>query len=188
MRALGCEHRYIPPKWYTWPSDVETVYRLVEDEFFDRETFHGPTDFWARVPTCWPYFNLVQPNRGKEWQSPLQILQEHAPVLVGAVLNWQPLNLAQRHHFYWPHPFTWVTMSTAFLFALARSPAFSPEAVRAKSGPRRGLFAAGRAFQQPRHIRVVGRRHVQRDETTARSMAAARSRSSSFRGSRGRCV
>jgi len=29
----------------------------------------------------------VRPNRAKEWQSPLQILQAQAPALAGAVLN-----------------------------------------------------------------------------------------------------
>jgi hypothetical protein len=28
---------FIPAKRYTWQSDVETVHRLVEDEFIDRE-------------------------------------------------------------------------------------------------------------------------------------------------------
>ena len=104
VRALGADHRYIPPKRYTWQSDVETVHRLVEDEFFDRETFTGPADFWRKVTTYWHYFNLVRPNRGKEWQSPLQILNATAPALAGAVLNWVPLNLTKRHHFYLPKP------------------------------------------------------------------------------------
>jgi hypothetical protein len=104
VRALGSDHRYIPPKRYTWQSDVETVHRLVEDEFFDRESFTGPTDFWRKVTTYWHYFNLARPNRGKEWQCPLQILQAQAPALAGAVLNWRPLNLAKRHHFYLPKP------------------------------------------------------------------------------------
>ena len=104
VRALGSDHRYIPPKRYTWQSDVETVHRLVEDEFFDLETFTGPPDFWSKVTTYWLYFNLVRPNRGKEWQSPLQILQAKAPEMIGAVLNWRPLNLTKRHHAYLPPP------------------------------------------------------------------------------------
>jgi transposase-like protein len=104
VRALGSDHRYIPPKRYTWQSDVETVHRLVEDEFFDLETFTGPPDFWSKVTTYWLYFNLVRPNRGKEWQSPLQILQAKAPEMIGALLNWRPLNLTKRHHAYLPPP------------------------------------------------------------------------------------
>ncbi len=105
VRALGSEHRYIPPKRYTWQSDVETVHRLVEDEFFDRETFSSPADFWAKITTYWHYFNLVRPNRGKEWKSPLQILHHQAPALTGALLDWRPLNLAKRHHLYLPKPY-----------------------------------------------------------------------------------
>jgi hypothetical protein len=92
------------PKRYTWQSDVETVHRLVEDEFFDRETFSSPADFWAKITTYWFYFNLVRPNRGKEWNSPLQILQTRAPAMVGALLNWRPLDLTKPHHAYLPPP------------------------------------------------------------------------------------
>lgn len=107
VRALSCDHCYIPPKCYTWQSDIETAHRLVEDDFFERETFQSPAEFWAKVTACWHYFNLVRPNRGKEWQSPLQILNAMAPALAGALLNWCPLNLAQRHHFYLPKPNHW---------------------------------------------------------------------------------
>jgi transposase-like protein len=86
VRALGSDPRYIPPKRYTWQSDVKTVHRLVEDAFFDRETFTGPADFWAKVTTYCHSFNLVRPNRGKEWQCPLQILNASAPALAGALL------------------------------------------------------------------------------------------------------
>jgi hypothetical protein len=92
VRALGSDHRYIPPKPYTCQSDVETVHRLVEDEFFDREIFRSPAEFWAKTTTYWHYFNLARPNRGKEWQSPLQILQARAPATAGALLHWYPLN------------------------------------------------------------------------------------------------
>jgi transposase len=104
VRALGSDHRYIPPKRFTWQSDVETVHRLVEDEFFDRETFRSPADFWAKITTYGLYFNLVRPNRGKEWQRPFQILQAHAPTLAVALLTWRPMDLAKRHHLYLPPP------------------------------------------------------------------------------------
>ena len=103
VRAVGSDHRFIPPKRYTWQSDVETVHRLVEDEFFDLEHFRDRDDFFAKVTTYWSYFNLLRPNRGKEWQSPLQILQDRAPSLAGALLHWQPLNLSLRHHAYLPN-------------------------------------------------------------------------------------
>jgi hypothetical protein len=103
--ALWAQTTVTSPKaLHFWQSDVETVHRLVEDEFFDRETFSGPADFWRKVTTYWHYFNLVRPNRGMEWRSPLQILKATAPALAGAVLNWRPLNLAKRHIDYLPPP------------------------------------------------------------------------------------
>jgi transposase-like protein len=105
VRSLGSDHRYIPPKRYTWQSDVETVHRLIEDEFFDRESFTGHPDFWNKITAYWFYFNLVRPNRGKEWQSPLQILKARAPAMAGALLEWVPLNLTKRHNAYLPKPY-----------------------------------------------------------------------------------
>ena len=78
--------------------------RLVADEFFDRESFTSPADFWRKATPYWHYFNLVRPHRGKEWPSPLQILRATAPALAGAVLHWRPLHLAKRPHLYLPTP------------------------------------------------------------------------------------
>jgi len=97
VRALGSEHRYIPPKAYTWQSDVETVHRLVEDEFFDRENFADREQFWAKVRTYWYYFNLARPNRGKEWQTPLEILRVHPARIHAAVATWTALDLTAIH-------------------------------------------------------------------------------------------
>ena len=79
VRALGSDHRYIPPKHYTWQSDVETVHRLIEDEFFDLEDFSSRGDFLAKVHTYQLYFNLVRPNSHKQNQSPWQIIERLAP-------------------------------------------------------------------------------------------------------------
>jgi hypothetical protein len=78
----------------------------VEDEFLDRETFQNLADFFAKATTYWSYFNLVRKNRGKEWQSPLDILLKQAPAMAGAVLAWQPLNLSSRHHASLPKGYT----------------------------------------------------------------------------------
>jgi hypothetical protein len=39
----------IPPAAHTYKSDLETVHRLEEDEFFDLEDFASRGDFFARV-------------------------------------------------------------------------------------------------------------------------------------------
>jgi len=102
VRALGSDHRYIPPKAYTWQSDVETVHRLVEDEFFDRESFRDRAEFWAKATTYWHYFNLARPNRGKEWQSPHQIISHLARGVDPPVARWQTLDLGHLHSQYFP--------------------------------------------------------------------------------------
>jgi hypothetical protein len=69
----------IPPAAHTYQSDVETVHRLEEDEFFDLEQFSSRGDFLAKVHTYQLYFNLVRPNSHKENQSPWQIIERLAP-------------------------------------------------------------------------------------------------------------
>jgi transposase len=74
--ALGdSQHVRIPPAAHTFQSDVETVHRLVEDEFFDLESFADRGDFLAKAFTYQLYFNLVRPNSHKQNLSPCQILQ-----------------------------------------------------------------------------------------------------------------
>ena len=79
-KALGdSQHVRIPPAAHTYQSDVETVHRLEEDEFFDLEEFRSRGDFLAKVHTYQLYFNLVRPNSHKENQSPWQIIERLAP-------------------------------------------------------------------------------------------------------------
>jgi transposase len=78
--ALGdSRHVRIPPAAHTYQSDVETVHRLIEDEFFDLETFTSRGDFLAKVHAYQLYFNLVRPNSHKENQSPWEIIERLAP-------------------------------------------------------------------------------------------------------------
>jgi len=76
---LDSQHVRIPPGAHTYQSDVETVHRLIEDEFFDLETFISRGDFLAKAYTYQLYFNLVRPNSHKENLSPWQIIQRLAP-------------------------------------------------------------------------------------------------------------
>lgn len=78
--ALGdSQHVRIPPAAHTYQSDVETVHRLVEDEFFDLEDFSSRGDFLAKAYTYQLYFNLVRPNSHKGHRSPWQIIQQLTP-------------------------------------------------------------------------------------------------------------
>lgn len=79
-KALGdSQHVRIPPAAHTYQSDVETVHRLEEDEFFDLEDFSSRGEFLAKVHTYQLYFNLARPNSHKENQSPWQIIERLAP-------------------------------------------------------------------------------------------------------------
>jgi len=78
--ALGdSQHVRIPPAAHTFQSDVETVHRLVEDEFFDLESFASRGDFLAKAFTYQLYFNLVRPNSHKQNLSPWQIIEHLQP-------------------------------------------------------------------------------------------------------------
>src|SRR5579864_8566790 len=79
-KALGdSQHVRIPPSAHTYQSDVETVHRLEEDEFFDLEDFSSRGDFLAKAHTYQLYFNLARPNSHKNYQSPWQIIEHLAP-------------------------------------------------------------------------------------------------------------
>jgi hypothetical protein len=78
--ALGdSEHVRIPPAAHTYQSDVETVHRLIEDEFFDLESFRNRPEFFAKATTYQLYFNFVRPNSHKGNSSPWQIIEQLAP-------------------------------------------------------------------------------------------------------------
>jgi transposase len=102
VRTLGSGHHYIPPKAHTWQSDVETIHRLVEDEFLDRERFTSRADFYAKASTYWRYFNIARLNRGKGWQSPLMILRQREPQLHPAIASWLVLDLDATFSHYFP--------------------------------------------------------------------------------------
>ncbi|MGH9858998.1 MAG: helix-turn-helix domain-containing protein, partial [Candidatus Acidiferrales bacterium] len=79
-QALGdSQHVRIPPAAHTYQSDVETIHRLEEDEFFDLEDFRSRGGFLAKAHTYQLYFNWVGPNSHKENQSPWQIIQRLTP-------------------------------------------------------------------------------------------------------------
>lgn len=58
---------------------METVHRLIEDEFFDLEPFPRRGDFLAQAHTSQHSFNRARPNPHKEHQTPGPILARLAP-------------------------------------------------------------------------------------------------------------
>jgi transposase len=79
VEALGAVHRRIPVKAWSYNSDVETVHRTIEDEFFDLETFRDDKDFLRRIATYLAWYNIMRPNMNKDNLSPWQIIQRLRP-------------------------------------------------------------------------------------------------------------
>jgi len=78
---FGSQHERIPPAAHTYQSDVETVHRLIEDEFYDLETFRSRADFLAKASLYQLYFNLARPNSHKGGLTPWQIIHQLDPRL-----------------------------------------------------------------------------------------------------------
>jgi len=73
---FGSQHERIPPAAHTYQSDVETVHRLIEDEFYDLESFRTRAEFLAKASLYQLYFNLARPNSHKGGCTPWQIIQQ----------------------------------------------------------------------------------------------------------------
>jgi transposase len=66
----GLTHTTIPPKAHTWQADVETVHRLIEDEFYRIESFASLPDLLEKASWYIRYFNIARLNSSKRYQSP----------------------------------------------------------------------------------------------------------------------
>lgn len=93
VQAFGGRHKRIPPKAWSYNSDVETVHSTIEEEFFDIENFSSIRDFHQRVASCQAYYNLVRPNRNKQKKSPWQIVHEIWPTMTIELAKLQPFML-----------------------------------------------------------------------------------------------
>ena len=106
VEAYNVTHNFIPPAAHTFNSDVETVHRLCEDEFFDREDFRSRSHFLAKINTYWCYFNVARKNSYKGDRSPLELLRELAPQVDPQIALWQPVLLDTLHHILLPEEIT----------------------------------------------------------------------------------
>lgn len=74
-----CIHLTIPPGAHRWQADIETVHRLIEDEFYEIEKFYSNKDFLNKATSYQYFFNVVRPNYSKCGKPPIQIIQERNP-------------------------------------------------------------------------------------------------------------
>jgi transposase len=79
VEAFGAVHRRIPVRAWSYNSDVETVHRTIEDEFFDYEDFRDARDFLRRIGSYLAWYNVMRPNSNKDYLSPWQIIQRLQP-------------------------------------------------------------------------------------------------------------
>jgi transposase len=96
VSAFGSQHERIPPAAHTYQSDVETVHRLIEDEFYDLESFPSRAQFLAKACVYQLYFNLARPNSHKGDLSPWQIIHQLDPRLPLRLCLLPPLFLDYR--------------------------------------------------------------------------------------------
>ena len=75
----GLSHHTIPPRAHRWQADVETVHRLIEDEFYEVEQFTSRANFLAKAATYLLWFNVARKNSYKENQTPWEIIQAREP-------------------------------------------------------------------------------------------------------------
>jgi len=89
----GQKHHTIPPGAKTYQSDVETVHRLIEDEFFQIEAFYSRQDFLTKVSSYQLFFNVARKNSYKRDLSPLEIIKEKKPEINPTVVLLPPVFL-----------------------------------------------------------------------------------------------
>jgi len=77
--AIGLEHPAISSSPHLWQADIETVHRLIEDEFYEVEEFEGREDFLRKAGAYTLWFNCVRKNSYKNNQSPWEIIHSRDP-------------------------------------------------------------------------------------------------------------
>jgi len=92
-KLFPATHRHIPPGCKNAQADVETVHNLIEDEFFDIESFRSRKDFFAKITTYQHFFNLARKNGSRKYKSPLDLMKEKAPHLDPNIFYLPPLDL-----------------------------------------------------------------------------------------------
>jgi transposase len=75
----GLKHHTIPPGAHTYQADVETVHRLIEDEFFEVESFLSLKHFYAKANAYNLWFNVGRKNSYKKYQTPWDIIYQRHP-------------------------------------------------------------------------------------------------------------
>lgn len=71
----GAQTSRIPPGQCTYNSDVEAFHKLIQDEFYEVQSYENLKDFLIKAFTYMLYFNYLRTFRYKAGNSPWQIYQ-----------------------------------------------------------------------------------------------------------------
>ena len=93
VEGFGSRHKRIPVRAWSYNSDVETVHRTIEDEFYDIENFESIKDFHQRVTSYQAWYNLVRANSNKDYKTPWQIIKKVKPKMNIELVRLPPLML-----------------------------------------------------------------------------------------------
>ena len=72
---------------------METVHRLIEDEFYEVESFRSRKEFLAKAAAYNLWFNVARPNSYKEHKTPWEIIHKRDSTISPAVVALPPLFL-----------------------------------------------------------------------------------------------
>ena len=91
----GLVHDTIPPGAHTYQADVETVHGIIEDEFYEIETFSSPQAFLAKATQYVTWFNVARRNSYKGNKTPWEIVHERDPTISPQIAILQAVSLDQ---------------------------------------------------------------------------------------------
>lgn len=79
IKALGAEHRYIPPGHCNANADVESIHATIEEEFFNLTSFTSRENFLRKAESYRLFYNFQRPNFSKGAKTPWLIAQQDHP-------------------------------------------------------------------------------------------------------------
>jgi transposase len=94
-KVWGFTHQTIPPAAHTFQADVETVHRIIEDEFYEVESFPSRKAFLSKATSYIIWFNTLRKNSGKKYQTPWQIIHQRDPTIKPEITLLPAINLDQ---------------------------------------------------------------------------------------------
>jgi transposase len=93
LDKASIEHMQIPPRCSWMQGDVETYHKLIEDEFYDIESYSSHEEFMGKAYAYLLFFNYARKNRNRQSRAPVEILRKRFPNVDEGVLNLPPLRL-----------------------------------------------------------------------------------------------